>query len=354
MDSKQKELYSSFKAAYHLEKLQKLRNGELILPTQIQVDLTNRCNHDCVYCFYHGVNQQIVTNFDRKATLPFPTVIKLIDEMSSLGIPACQLTGGGEPLLYPEIREVLDHLNKTDLESALVTNGALIKDDIIARLKKLSWIRLSLDAATKETYALSQNTRIDEFSKVIDNISKIVKELKDTVVGVSFVINPLNYKEILQACKLYKELGVHNVRLSVAYTDNQNKIFEPFMDEMMDLAREARKLNDDNFRVFDLGYTHIVHLESKKNYSICGYSHLTAAIEANGAVRPCCTMKGLPHSNFGDINTNSFEEIWFGEARQKSLDKFDPNKCILCWMDDKNEFIDYIVSNKKPAHVNFV
>jgi MoaA/NifB/PqqE/SkfB family radical SAM enzyme len=354
VESKQKELYSSFKAAYHLDKLQSLRNGEIVFPTQIQVDLTNKCNHDCVYCFYHGVNERIVTSFDRKATLPFPTIIKLIDEMVDKKIPAIQITGGGEPLLYPQFTEVMDYLNKTNLEMALVTNGSLLKDSIIDRLHKLSWIRVSVDAATKDTYEKTQHTRIEEFPKVIENIQILVRELKDTVIGISFVINPINYKEIYPACKLYKELGVHNVRLSVAYTDNQNKLFEPFMDEMLDAAREARKLNDDNFRVFDLGYTHIVHLESKKKYSICGYGHLTAAIEANGAVRPCCTMKGLPHSNFGDINNNTFEEIWFGETRRKWLEKFDANKCILCWMDDKNEFIEYIVSKKKPAHVNFV
>lgn len=352
--SKQKEIYSSFKAAYHLDRLQKLRNGELILPTQIQVDLTNKCNHDCIYCFYHGVNKNIIESFDRKATMPFPTIMRLIDDMVRLKIPALQITGGGEPLVYPQIKEVLDRVNETDLELAMVSNGALMTDDIISRLHKLSWIRISVDAATDVTYAQTQNTRVEEFKKVVTNIGKLTKELKNTVVGVSFVINPLNYKEIYQACKLYKELGVHNVRLSIAYTDDQNKIFEPFMSEMIESARKARELNDENFRVFDLGYTHVIHLAEKKNYKICGYSHLTAAIEANGNVRPCCTLKAATHSNFGNINDSSFDDIWFGETRKTWVEKFNVNSCILCWMDDKNEFIDYIISSKKPDHVNFV
>jgi len=352
--NKQQEIYSNFKAAYHLEKLQKLRNGELILPTQIQIDLTNKCNHNCVYCFYRGVNGNIVQSFDKNATLPFNTVTNLIDNMVELNIPALQITGGGEPLMYPWIKELLAYINKTDLELAMVSNGALMTSEIISYLHNFSWIRISIDAATKETYAKSQATGINEFDKVINNVGQLAKELTNTIIGVSFVINPINYKEIYQACKLYKELGVHNVRLSVAYTDDQNKIFEPFMSEMMELARKSRELNDDTFKVFDLGYTHIVHLESKKNYNTCGYSHFTAAIEANGSVRPCCTLKGAKHSNFGNINDNSFGEIWFGETRKNWVKKFNVNSCVLCWMDDKNEFIEYIISNKKPDHVNFI
>jgi len=351
---KSEELYSSFKAAYHLDRLTDLRNGKLIYPTHIQIDPTNKCNHDCVYCFYHGVNKSIVDSFDRKATLPFETIIKLIDEMVDKNIPALEISGGGDPLVYPKFKDIMDYLNKTNLETSLVTNGGLLTDDIISRLYKFSWIRVSVDGATKETYAKSQGVKEDEFNKVITNIEKLVKELKDTVIGVSFVINPINYKEIYQASKLFKEIGVHNIRLSIAYTDDQTDIFKPFYNEMMDLSKQASQLTDENFRVFDLGSTHMSHLESKKQYSICGYSHFTAAIEADGSVRPCCTMKGLSHSNFGNIKNNSFEEIWFGDTRKKWLDKFDANKCILCWMDGKNEFIEYIISDKKPMHVNYV
>lgn len=347
------ELYSSFKASHHLERIDALRRGELIAPTHIQIDLTNKCNHDCKYCFYRGVNSNIVTQFDEKAVMPFNTFKAVIEEMKRLEIPAIQITGGGEPLMYPDFLNVMDLLNSTELEVALVTNGALLSDKIIDRLHKLAWIRISIDAATSETYGIIQNCNPNEFEKVLNNIDKLVKRLTNTVIGISFIVSPENYKEIYEAVKLYKSLGVHNVRFSIAYTKDQTKIFEPFMSEMFELTRQAKKLNEENFRIFDLNLDHMVHLGAKKQYKVCGYSHFTVAIEANGAVRPCCTMKGLPHSNFGNLKEQSFGDIWFGERRKKWLKHFNSSKCELCWMDSKNLFIEYII-NEEPMHVNFV
>jgi len=354
MDIIANELYSSFKAAHHLQKLQDLRDGKIILPVQIQVDLTNLCNHACRFCFYRGVNRNIVTNFNVKDVLPQKVAENLALEIDLLGIPAIQITGGGEPLMCSYIKEYLDFLNNnTKLELALVTNGVLLTDEIIDKMYRFSWIRVSIDAATQETYIESQGGNYHDFDRVVNNVEKLVKRLVNTVIGVSFVVNPINYKEIVKATILYKKLGVHNVRFSIAYTEEQTKIFIPIMDEIIALSREARTYSDDNFRVFDLSYDHMVQLEAKKVYKICGYSHFTAAIEANGIVRPCCTMKGLSHSNFGNIKEQSFKDIWFGEKRKKWLERFDASKCLLCWMDQKNLFIEYLIK-KKPLHVNFV
>lgn len=347
------ELYSPYKALHHLDIVEKLRKGEPVLPLHIQCDLTNRCAHDCVHCFYRGVNDDIVTSFDRKAQLPLETVKSLIWEMHYNDIPAIQITGGGEPLMYPHFRQVLDLINRTELELALVTNGVLLNQDIINQLTRASWIRVSIDAATSDTYAKVQRCSPKEFDKVVENVKLLTQHLPNTIIGASFIVSPDNYKEMYDAAALYKSLGVHNVRFSIAYTKEQTKLFKPFLNEMNELTNKARELNEDNFRVFALNTDHMIHLGQKKKYKKCWYSCFTAAIEANGDVRPCCTIKALPHSCFGNINDNSFVNIWFGEKRKKWFEHFDVQKCIRCWMDTKNEILDYVMCND-PMHVNYV
>ena len=95
--------------------------------------------------------------------MPKDLALRLPKEMYEAGIPSIELTGGGEPMVYPYIREMLDELGKYPIELAIVTNGASLNEQIQSRLKNLKWIRFSMDSVTAETH-----------SKVHENLSSLV------------------------------------------------------------------------------------------------------------------------------------------------------------------------------------
>ena len=354
----QRAIYSSFKAAHHLDKVRALRNDEIIIPTQVQIDLTNKCNHKCVYCFYRcAQDTQLNAEFNINDTLSKGLVFDLLDEFNAIGMPAVQYTGGGEPLCHPEFTAILRKTVETHREFSLVTNGTLITDEHMPYLKRASWIRVSLDAASADTYNKTQSANKNDFYKVSHIIEMLVRECPFTLIGISFVVNPINWREIVDATKMAKDLGVHNIRLSAAYTPKAASLFKERWEEIEALSLRAKKEEREDFKVFNLAIDHIDNLALQhKGYKQCYYQHFTAAVGADGIVYPCCTLKYNSIIPFGSLHKESFRDIWYGQPRWNWLKKNHIKEVCdswPCWMDNKNRFIEYLVDNHAP-HVNFI
>ena len=97
-------IYSPFKVVHNMDRIEDLKNGINIMPTQVQIDLTNSCNHRCAYCFYRCArNEYLNALFNDQDRIPYEIMVSLIDELRKLGIGAIQYTGGGEPFKYGQI-----------------------------------------------------------------------------------------------------------------------------------------------------------------------------------------------------------------------------------------------------------
>ncbi|MEA2014253.1 MAG: PqqD family peptide modification chaperone [Thermodesulfobacteriota bacterium] len=79
--------------------------------------LTKRCNLKCPHCYLHQGDSA-------DTDLPFPVVIGLLDALMENGGKSITLSGG-EPLLYPGIKEVIEYARR-GLEVKVLTNGVLI------------------------------------------------------------------------------------------------------------------------------------------------------------------------------------------------------------------------------------
>ena len=116
--------------------------------SSVKLELTNFCNHDCHFCAY----RRVVQDPARKEMLPTARVLELIDELSAGGVKAVMFTGGGEPLLHPDLEDIFARCRTHHLAHALITNGerlGAISDD---GLEGLTWIRFSINAGDEQTY----------------------------------------------------------------------------------------------------------------------------------------------------------------------------------------------------------
>jgi len=351
-------LYSPLKIIHHRNKIEQLKKGDLIYPTQIQIDLTNECNHNCPFCFYRcAKDDQLNAKFCDKDFIPNLRACELIDEFKELGIPAIQFTGGGEPLKHPDFHKILSHTINNGMEWSLVTNGVLLNSDYVDLYKTATWIRVSVDAASKEIYNKSQGCNGSDYEKVIENIKMLVKHCGNVEIGLSFVVNPINFREIIEFKKLAEYLKVNNIRYSVSYTPKGIKIFKEHWLSVLEETRQVVSDEKSSLKVFDLINNHLTNLDSKqKNYSQCGYQHFTSVIGADLNVYPCCTLKYNSVVCFGNLKNRSFKDIWTGKERLNWIvSDHIKNVCNSkpCWMDGKNELINYLLI-KNPPHVNFI
>ncbi|MEQ1505207.1 MAG: radical SAM protein [Myxococcota bacterium] len=105
-------------------------------PRAVQFALTNHCNLSCSFCS---------RPVDRRSAWTVASALELLADLDRLGVAEVAF-GGGEPLVFHGLFELVDRLaRETRLAVHLTTNGVLLSDDALARLRgKIGEIRLSL------------------------------------------------------------------------------------------------------------------------------------------------------------------------------------------------------------------
>ncbi|MFQ6037555.1 MAG: radical SAM protein [Candidatus Aminicenantales bacterium] len=143
-------------------------------PLNLGVDLFGKCNikPPCVYCLWDWTKEweadfvdDVVDEHTFEAYGPFFRSARLLINCSI-----------GEPLLHPKLQDILDYCAKHKKILEISTNGQAFTDRTIqALVGKPIFLYVSLDAASKETYAKIRNDRWDE---IIPNLVRLNEERK--------------------------------------------------------------------------------------------------------------------------------------------------------------------------------
>ena len=363
-----KDEYSPYKVIHHTNRLNTLKAGNQIIPTQIQLVISDKCNLNCSFCAYRNVGYTSSKNFGEtrldgsvnqnpNRRISYNKCVEIIDDCVYLGIKACQITGGGEPTVHPKHKEILEYVLEKGLELALVTNGVVMQTGMPEVLTKASWVRFSLDASNRESYKNIKG--VDAFKKVNSNISKVVEAKKQkkssVIIGIGFVVEKNNYQEIYDAAVLAKKLGVDNFRVSAAFMNDNLKYHLGHYKKAKALAARAQvDLEDDSFKVFNLFGDRLQDLiDEKPTYSFCGYMQFNTYIGGDLKVYTCCNNAYNDLGKVGSIKNKNFKDFWLSIDKIKIYNKFDARNCERCMFNNKNKFINYCIK-EDAKHINFV
>ena len=150
-------------------------------PITLQVVPTDKCNLNCVFCSVK----------DRpRNELDFDKIISVVESYPFRILRGVEITGGGDPTLYPRINELIERLvEEYWLDVGFITNGvALHKNISESSLALLTWIRISLNCL--------------DYLPDID-----IPEIPEgTTLGFSYVVNEKTTKEILDKVAKYSEI----------------------------------------------------------------------------------------------------------------------------------------------------
>lgn len=106
-------------------------------PLNVQIVPIRRCNLACTYC----------NEYDRVSPpVPLAEMLARIDRLSELGTSIVTLSGG-EPLLHPELDQIIRRIREHDMMAALITNGFFLGTERIQRLNQagLEYLQISID-----------------------------------------------------------------------------------------------------------------------------------------------------------------------------------------------------------------
>ena len=101
-----------------------------------------RCNLACEYCNEYD---------DFSKPVPLETMFRRIDKLAELGTSVVTISGG-EPLLHPELDDVISRIRHHGMVAGLITNGYLLVPERIERLNRagLEWLQISIDNVTPD------------------------------------------------------------------------------------------------------------------------------------------------------------------------------------------------------------
>jgi radical SAM protein with 4Fe4S-binding SPASM domain len=313
----------------HPEQVDAYLRGQNPFPITLEIDPTNRCNNQCPECTF--------IDKDQKLALSAQQILRVVKELRQLqGANAVTWTGGGEPLLYRELGQVVTAVHRLGAENALITNGRNLRDPVFLRdiLPILRWVRISLDAGTAETYARVHGVPARAFDEILDNVRAVIAARQageyPVTIGISFLTSTTTVTDMQRTVMLAKGLGVDYIQFKPmqkrtgpwSYRYDNGGLIGQVQEFKKDLQREGTP----DFQVF---FSKSVFYSGEQWVPTrCHGQQFSTSVAADGKLYVCCHYKGNPDFCLGDLTRQSFEEIWHSERRWQVLRAIDPRKCV--------------------------
>jgi organic radical activating enzyme len=119
----------------HLVTLDGIQNGRVV-PIMIHMMPTHRCQMHCAYCCFKNRK-------DKQLDMPFEHLRIGVEQFQRLGTKAIEITGGGDPTLYPKINDTITLLDRLGYSIGINTNA--VDSQLIELWHYCDWVRVSMN-----------------------------------------------------------------------------------------------------------------------------------------------------------------------------------------------------------------
>lgn len=265
----------------------------LEVPFHVFLDPSDVCNFRCKFC--PTGNTELIKKAGRKPRLmDFELYKKIIADLCALGKPlkVLRMYKDGEPLLNPRFPEMVRYAKESGcaLEVDTTTNASLLTPELNLKLVEagLDRVYISLEGLSAKTYESFAGYKLD-FDKFVGNIRHLYENRKQCKVCVKIVGDDFTEADK----KLYFEtFGDICDQISIEHV-------APCWPEF---KSDAIVVNNE------VG----IYGQKIKEVQVCPYIFYSLSINSDGKVS-LCFLDWARKMIVGDINTQSFKEIWNGE-----------------------------------------
>lgn len=302
-----------------LEKILKYEKEQI---PRIQFQADYHCNMSCSHCSVSGIKDK------NQHQLTISEIHNLFVEADKIGISRVTISGG-EPLIFPNLDEIILAIDPSKFWLQIDTNGLLLSEEKILHLRKIG---IDCIAPSLDSINLDDNNSFGHDKKAARNIFDHINLIKEC--GFSMFM-----QTVVTKSRLYSKEFENYLKY---FTEKEIGVFVSFAKPV---GAFAGKYNDC-INKEDLKYFEIL----EKNYNC--FSHLTPSYGLNEE-RKCVAAKNifaitaygdcLPciywYCSFGNILEESLKVIY---DRMRSINIFNHNTCLLA--DISNGFINKYVN----------
>lgn len=304
-----------------------LKSSDIDVNT-IYYEISGNCNARCKYCAtgkgnFNGCPWRHIPATEFKRGLERLYHLGFLHEKKNLG-----LFNWGEPLLNPQIEEILRIINDHNQSFQLSTNGSIYRPLSEKLFDRLSYIRFSLHGFSQDSFQRINNLRYDV---VVDNIDKWLKILPQHAVEICFFLYRFNTRDLPKAYDYFNDKGIR-FTVHMPSINDFNRAYEYLTSNLDENSRlEIEKdIPTDDIPFF---------LKTKNADYICPLikSHLTID-EFNNILTCCLISKKSRYYSFGSLFDLNHDEVI-----QKKIDSPVCNGCmqigIPYWLMGSNELL---------------
>ena len=245
-------------------------------PVLAHIIPTRRCNLSCTYCNEYD---------DFSKPVPVADMYRRIDKLASLGTNIISMSGG-EPLLHPELDDLIARVRSHGCISGMITNGYLLMPDRIKRLNRagLEHMQISID-----------NARPDDVSKkslkVLDKKLQMLAEYAEFHVNINSVVGGgiHNPEDALQVGKRAVELGFTS---TVGIIHDHDGQLRPLADKEREVFLQMKQMGKKNYARLNFFQDNIAH--GRENQWKCRSGARYLYVCEDGLVHYCSQQRGYP------------------------------------------------------------
>lgn len=355
-------MYHPQRVAQWLEAAEDWQSAKSVYPVYVEISPVGACNHRCRFCAVDYIGYQSVR-------LDSSLLADRLAEMGRLGVRSVMYAGEGEPMLHKEIAGIVEATHTAGIDCSFTTNGTVIRDDFLEKgLPLTSWIKVSINAGTAETYAQVHRTKAGDFARVQENLKRLVAarnaQHNNCTLGAQILLLPENAAEIATLARICRdELGLdylvvkpYSQHLFSETHDYEDVDYRRFLD----LEAELSDISNEQFQLVFRAHTMRKHVDVEApRYPKCyATPFFWAYVMASGEVYGCSAYLQDPRFAYGNINQQDFQSIWEGDRRRQNFEyvrqHLDISECRRnCRMDEVNRYLHHLRGGLIP-HVNFI
>ena len=267
---------------------------------KIYIEITNCCNLKCSFCPDGNRTKEFMS------IIKFEEIINKIKNYTNL----VALHVKGEPLLHPNLKEILDMCEQNNMQVNITTNGTLIleNEEVLYNSNALRQLNISL-------HSISQNENMNS-KTYMENIFEVVRKLKNPYISYR-LWNLENIKENGENIELLNLL-----QNEYNYNDLVIKAKE---NSFVKLGEKVFLNQDIEFRWPDISREVIA-----ENGTCLGLRNQIAVL-VNGDVVPCCLDQN-GDIKLGNIFSQELDSIISSKYSKEFIKSFEENRIIhnLC------------------------
>jgi MoaA/NifB/PqqE/SkfB family radical SAM enzyme len=284
------------------------------------------CNSRCIYCDHW----KLQAGHD-PSTAELQTVI---ESLYDLGVRHINLTGG-EPLLRPDLPDLVDFAHQQDMVVCLLTNGLLLPRMADALLEaQIDAIIISIDSVVPGEFLHTRGVPFHLVEKGLYPLVEMKNKHPEMFVSITSVITNVNLFSVVTLIEYANQYDV-GVQFSPYHHFDQGQpddltpqdisSVEKIICQLLRMKSLGHKLLDSPqfLKHFPRFFEH--RCVPKGFKCMAGYVAVFADVDLN--VRPCWMIKPV-----GNLRQERLEDIWYSARFQEARRRIKALQCPKCWL----------------------